>query len=106
GYAKRELDFIAMFRVRDNKLDGWQSVGESARNIQNVSMNLTSGSAFRVVLDTQAHYLGPLPSDDLHMKFLNELGRPHPRAALIVPIRIKSRTVALMYGENGPRTIP
>src|SRR5262249_2824227 len=63
-------------------------------------------SAFRVVLDTQAHYLGPLPADELHLKFLDQLGRPHPRAALIVPVRIKARTVALLYGENGPHTIP
>jgi hypothetical protein len=106
AYAHRELEFAAMFVVHDNVLDGWNKVGESARKISEVSIELSAGSAFRVVLDTQAHYLGPLPADELHLDFLEQIGRPHPRAALIVPVRIKSRTIALMYGENGPRTIP
>jgi hypothetical protein len=106
AYAQRELEFAAMFIVHDRRLDGWNAVGEGSENIGRVSLELSAGSAFRVVLDTQAHYLGPLPADDIHLEFLTQLGRPHPRAALIVPVRIKNRTIALMYGENGPRTIP
>jgi hypothetical protein len=106
SYAHSELEFTAMFIVHDQRLDGWNAIGEGSENIGRVSLQLTAGSAFRVVLDTQAHYLGPLPSDDLHSEFLTRLGRAPPRAALIVPVRIKNRTIALMYGENGPRTIP
>lgn len=111
AYAHRDLEYAAMFIVQGSsipmgRLDGWAAVGENVREIGGTSLELRSESAFRVVLESNAHYLGPLPNDELHNDLLASIGRPHPRAALIIPVRIRGRTIALMYGENGPRTIP
>lgn len=105
AYAHRDLDYAAMFIVHDGRLDGWAAAGGGSADVAQASLSLKVESAFKVVLDTHAHYLGPLPSDPTHNDLLASIGRVHPRAALIVPIRIKGRTIALMYGENGPRTI-
>ncbi len=105
AYAHRDLDYAAMFIVHENRLDGWAAAGGGAQDVTQASLSLKQESAFKVVLDSQAHYLGPLPSDHTHNDLLARMGRSHPRAALIIPIRIKGRTIALMYGENGPRTI-
>lgn len=104
-HAVRDLEFVALFIVHTDDVEGWMGMGPDAEKVPRLRIALKADSAFRVVLDTQAHYLGPLPSDPLHVEFLERLGRPSPRAVLIVPIRIKNRTVALLYGENGQHTI-
>lgn len=104
-YASKDLELVALFIVHPKHVDGWMGIGPGAGKVPKLPIELKADSAFRVVLDTQAHYLGPLPSDPLHVEFLERLGRPEPRAVLIVPIRIRSRTVALLYGENGNQTI-
>ncbi|MEL6183024.1 MAG: hypothetical protein AAFU79_00275, partial [Myxococcota bacterium] len=105
-HVGRKLDFTALFMVQDGFLEGWMARGEGSENIPGASIPVDPDSAFRVVLDTSAHYLGPLAVDASHDTFLRSLGRPHPRSVLIVPLRIRERTVALLYGENGPREIP
>lgn len=102
----RKLDFSALFIVQDGFLDGWMARGEGAENVHGVSIPVDPDSAFRVVLDTKAHYLGPLAADESHEEFIRCLGRPHPRSVLIVPLRIQDRTVALLYAENGAHEIP
>jgi hypothetical protein len=104
-YAINDLQLAALFIVHSDHVEGWMGLGPGSEKVPKLPIPLKADSAFRVVLDTQAHYLGPLPSDPLHLDFLERLGRPAPRAVLIVPIRIKSRTVALLYGENGSGTI-
>lgn len=105
-HVGRKLDFTALFMVQDGFLEGWMARGEGSENVPSASIPVDPDSAFRVVLDTSAHYLGPLAVDASHDPFLRSLGRPHPRSVLIVPLRIRERTVALLYGENGPREIP
>ncbi len=104
-YAINDLQLVALFIVHSDHVEGWMGLGPGSEQVPKLPIPLKADSAFRVVLDTQAHYLGPLPSDPLHVEFLERLARPEPRAVLIVPIRIRSRTVALLYGENGSETI-
>ena len=105
-YAIRDMEFAAMFVVHNDTLEGWMGLGPQRDQVPGLMVPLSSDSAFKVVLDTRAHYLGPLPSDPLHQHFLESLGRPHPHAVLIIPVRIKNRTIALLYGENGSNAIP
>ncbi|MEQ8571609.1 MAG: hypothetical protein RMA76_42200 [Deltaproteobacteria bacterium] len=100
-YAIRDLEHASVFINHEDHLEGWLGYGPGGDHVPQLRVDLGAESAFRVVLDTRAHYLGPLPDDASHAAFLEKLGRPHPRAVLIVPIRIKNRTVALLYGENG-----
>lgn len=102
----RELEFVALFIVQDGFLEGWMARGPGSHQVFGASIAIDPDSAFRVVLDTRAHYLGPLAADTSHEDFVRRVGRPHPRSVLIVPLRIRDRTVALLYAENGPREIP
>lgn len=100
-YAIRDLEHASVFINHEDHLEGWLGFGPGSDSVPQLRVELTPESAFRVVLDTRAHYLGPLPNDASHGDFLKKLGRPHPRAVLIIPIRIANRTVALLYGDNG-----
>lgn len=104
-YAVANLEVVVMFINHDSHLEGWMGMGPGTERLPHLKVDLTSESAFRVVLDTQAHYLGPLPSDEAHGELLGHLGRSRPRSVLIVPVRIRNRTVALLYGENGAEAI-
>ncbi len=105
-YAIRDMEYAAMLVVQSDRLEGWMALGPNGEEAPKAAVPLTGDSAFKVVLDTQAHYLGPLPSDAQHTQFLNAIDRPHPHAVLIIPVRIKNRTIALLYGENGEHSIP
>ena len=104
-YTIRDLQFAAMLIVHKSHLEGWMAEGEGADRIPGLHLDLAADSAFRVVLDAHTHYLGPVPEDQLHAAFIASIGRPCPRAVLIVPVRVKNRTVALIYAENGPNPI-
>ncbi len=106
GYVGRHVELSLLLVVQDGLLDGWMGRGPGADRLAGVSVAVHADSAFRVVLDTRAHYLGPLADDPSHRQLLAELGRVRPRAALIAPIRVRDRTVALLYADNGPREFP
>lgn len=105
-YAAKDLSFVAMFINHEQALEGRQALGPGSERIPGLTIPLSADSAFKVVVATHAHYLGPLPTDPVHSEFLERLGRDSPRAVLIAPVRIRNRTVALLYGENGPHPVP
>ncbi|MBX2811424.1 MAG: hypothetical protein KTR25_06435 [Myxococcales bacterium] len=105
SYISRNVEFAALFVVQDGFLDGWMGHGSNAERIRGASIPVEPNSAFRVVLDTRSHYLGPLAKNSSHTNFLEPIGRSHPKVVFIAPLRIKNRTVALLYMDNGPKQI-
>jgi hypothetical protein len=105
-YAARHLELAAMLIHEDDRLSGWMGFGDGSEQLQGLTVELASDSAFRTVVETRAQYLGPLPATPVHARFLETLGRPSPHAVLILPVRLRSRVVALLYGDNGQRPLP
>ncbi len=105
-YAAKDLEFCTILTVHQTHLVAWRSIGSENATLEGKKIPLSPESAFQVVLNSNAHYLGPLPTSDSHQTFLDAAKRPAPRAVLIVPVRIRNRTVALICAENGPHTIP
>jgi hypothetical protein len=101
--ARREFDFAALFVINEGRLVGWSALGFGSENIARVVIENDGRSAFWTALRTQAYFLGPLPPED--QRLLSALERPLPRAALILPLRVRDRPVAMLYAENGPRAI-
>jgi hypothetical protein len=46
-------------------------------------------------------YFGPVPELPANRQFYGELGVSAPDRVLLVPIQIKGRLIALLYGDNG-----
>lgn len=103
SHARREFDFAALFAVHDDHISGWRGAGEGADNIKNIRIPTGARSAFWMALNTQAHFLGPVTESD--REILKGLARGTPRAALMIPLRVRGRSVAVLYVENGPRAI-
>lgn len=101
--ARREFEFAALFVVHDRRLAGWSGLGTGAEHITQVTIEPDARSAFWTAMRTQAYFLGPLPKDDLAL--LGPLGRPPPRAGLIIPLRVQERPLGILYADNGGRAI-
>jgi HEAT repeat protein len=104
SYAHRTFDFIAAFAVMRGAAVGWDARGEGAdpAKIAQLSIPLDAASIFRTVAMTRGSYVGPLPPDALSATFLNLMGRS-PRTVFLFPIEVKSRLVAILYGDSGGR---
>ena len=100
AYASQWLRFVALLRLEGSTVRGWLGSGPEADRVPAVRFALQDESTFRVVVETREHYVGPLPSDQLQSQFLAQLGRPAPRMVLLIPLRLHSRTVGLLYGDN------
>ncbi len=102
-HARREVDFAAFFAVADGYAAGWAAVGAGHENIARVTVQ-DPRSAFTATVHSAIHHLGPLSPVDHHA--LAPLERAAPKSALVIPIRVRDRVVALLYAENGARSIP
>ena len=102
-YARRDFELAALLVVHDGRIEGWSALGNGAETITDVVIEPNGKSAFWTCVNSQAHFLGPLSGADLTR--VSPLRRSPPRAALIVPLRIRDRPFALLYAENGPMAI-
>jgi HEAT repeat protein len=103
-YARRTFDFTAAFAVVRGAAVGWDARGEGAENglIGQLSIPLDAASVFRTVAMSRGSYVGPLPPDALSAHFLTLLARA-PRTVFLFPVEVKSRLVAIIYGDCGGR---
>ena len=105
-YARRTFDYVAAFAVIRGAAVGWDARGEGAdgARLAQVSIPLDSASVFRTAALTRASYVGPPPSDGLSREFLARFGRA-PRTVFLFPVELKSRIVAVLYGDSGQKPI-
>ena len=106
GYLGGAFELSAFFLSHDGDLEGWVGRGPGSERLPGAVFPVDVGSTFRVVLDGGAQYLGPPPEDPTHASLLAHLDRARPRSLLLAPIRLRGRTVALFYADDGPREIP
>jgi HEAT repeat protein len=105
-YARQTFDFVAAFAVLRGNAVGWDARGEGAnkRKVAQISIPLDAQSVFRTVALTRGSYVGPLPPDALTKHFVGLMGRA-PRSALVFPVEVKARLVAILYGDSGNKPV-
>ncbi len=103
GYLA-ELSRVVLFRVRKTDIAGWDAGGERvAREAAlGLSFPLDAASVFSQIAADVAPFEGPLPHGPIEEAFVARLGGRWPEHALLVPVRVKGRVVALLYAELSP----
>jgi hypothetical protein len=102
-FGRRVFDFVSAFAVVRGSAYGWDARGEGDTSlIRQVAVPLDAASVFRTVALTRGSYVGPLPPDALSGHYLALLGRA-PRAVFVWPVEVKSRLVAIFYGDCAHR---
>lgn len=106
-FAGRDFSRVAMFEVRDDRVRGWRlgSTNADESLFTAYEASLTEPSAFATLGRGARHFLGPLPPMPAHRRLARAWGDELPAACLMVPIRVRDRLVAVLYGDRGPREL-
>jgi hypothetical protein len=101
-YLAATIARVVLFIVRRNLLAGWDARGKRLRreSVETLVFPLDRRSIFADVIAKGAPFTGALPHDDVEESLVIKLADEEwPEHALIVPIRVQGRPVALLYGE-------
>ena len=112
GYAGQEFDRVALFLVRGNAAAGWTALSQrkGVAGFEELQIPLDAPSVLKMVADGKSFYLGPLADTPANTKILAALEGGKPPCALLVPLLMMGRVVAIFYvdggaGELGERVI-
>jgi len=92
---------VALFTVKGGRIVGWKARG---LEIDGFEMPEKDSPIFSEVLRKKSNYRGPvmnIKGNELLIKILNGT----PQDALIMPITIREKTIALLYVDNGNNSV-
>jgi hypothetical protein len=91
----------AIFLVAQDKAIGQGCRGEGfdPARIRATSVNLDVPSIFSYFRMGSEFYYGPVPGLPANQQFYRGLGLPPPERILLLPMTIKDRLIALLYGD-------
>jgi hypothetical protein len=81
---------------------GWrgEGAGVDPAAVRAISIPADEPSVFSGLLRGVEFWLGPLPAMPHNADLTMALGGPAPRDCLILPVRVKDKTVCFLYGDN------
>jgi hypothetical protein len=104
-YARDFFQFAALFAVTRDAVAGHDALGQEdgTRDVcRTVALYASDPGIFRTALDTQAPYLGRVDREVPGSRaVLDGMGRGDPYTALVYPILLRDRAVAIVYADNG-----
>jgi HEAT repeat protein len=106
--ARSLVEFAALFTVQGEQALGKLALSDSwaSRDIMaRIAAPLDRPSALQAVSRTHAPFLGRLGDEPVSEAVLQALGRNTPLPGVIVPIVLRERTVALVYGDAAGRPV-
>ena len=107
-FAAKSFEYAAALAIRSGTAFGWAAIdaqGTPQDPIHRLALPLDTPSVLRTVLRARGRYLGPLPDDELTEKFLRDMGRERPQVALLYPVFVRERPVAIFYADRGRRHV-
>ncbi len=109
GYTSQWVPCSALFLVRGKSAFGWKGVrnGTEPAGFDELELPLDTPSVLQYVMDNKQFFLGPVTASPANDRLVAGLGGNRPEAALILPITLLKRTVALLYLDGpGERLTP
>lgn len=105
-YAAHLLPRVVLLAVKNEMLVGWMGGGAELVDIQvkGIMVPLGSPSVFKTVRDTGTDYFGTMPRTVVNDTFLAALGQSRPEQVILIPISIRHRPIAILYGDCGRRS--
>jgi hypothetical protein len=92
---------VALFTVKGGKIIGWKARG---LDVETFELPAKDSPVFSEVLRSRSNYRGPIMNikgNEPLMKVLTGT----PQDALVLPINIREKTIALLYIDNGNRAV-
>lgn len=105
AFASQFFEYSALFGVRSDLAEGHDAWGPGTPRdaIVAIGVPLDMPSCFSRARDRKAPLLERIPEDGLDRELQGDLGRLRPSrgVALVLPVVVRGRTVALLYGDDG-----
>ena len=103
NYTSQEFDRVALFLVRSNVAGGWTALSRKkvVAGFEELQIPLDAPSALKIVADGKSFYLGPLTDTPANTKILTALEGGKPTCALLIPLLMMGRVVAIFYVDGG-----
>lgn len=97
----------AVFRISGDRATGWLIQGDDVDReaFRELALPLDQPSAFVGLAQGSRIHLGPLAPLPAHRSLAAVWGGGLPRDCVILPVRIKDRTVCALYGDRGGQTL-
>ena len=97
-YLRRRL----LLAVREGIIMGWRGEGEGIDPlwVRSISIPVEEPTVFNQLAHGGELWLGPLPRMAGHQDLLLGLGGQEAAACLVLPIQVRSRVIAYLYGDN------
>jgi hypothetical protein len=92
---------VALFTVKGGKIAGWKARG---LDVEDFEIGGKDSPLFFDVLKTKSSYRGPVMKIKGNEPFINLLSGA-PQDALILPIDIREKIIALLYVDNGNESV-
>ena len=102
-YLGQEFNRVGLFLIKGTVFEGWKErLNNSAYpDIENLRLPLDEPSVLKVVNDGRSFYLGPIPETPGNARLLAGIGGGMPPSALLIPLMMMGRVVAIIYVEGG-----
>ena len=99
-FASRYLDRVCLFAIHRGRAVGWlgRGPGVVVDDVQSAEVGLDSHFRLREVAERGQAWVGPLPAGDEALTRL--FSDPPAVEVVVVPVRVKDRTVAILVGDN------
>ncbi len=101
-FAYGYLGRLCLFMVHRGRVVGWMARGQGVvvDDVQAFETSVDAASVFATVRSSADHYLGPLTDGPVDRALAKVLGDPPPLDVLLLPVRVKERTVAFLLGDT------
>jgi hypothetical protein len=102
-YARSRFRRAPLLTVHRGSVAGWEGLGEGLdrRTVLRVRVPLGTPGVLDTVVQSRAHFLGPLQKTDANLRLLKAIGGGVPRNAFVIPILSLGRVVNVLYADNG-----
>jgi MshEN domain len=103
GFCSSRFSRAALFVVMQEKVIGWGGTGGGIDpgRIRATVVPFSVPSMFSYFRMGSDFYFGPVPDLPANQQFYRDLAVNAPDRVLLIPVQIKGRLIALLYGDNG-----
>lgn len=98
-----EFSRVVLFMIKGTVAEGWRAIynNSAIAGIKELQISLEAPSVLKSVTDGKSYYLGAISDTPENSRLLAGMGGNTPSTALLVPLMLMGRTVAIVYVEGG-----